>query len=585
MRSSVDARLVHSRALHREPVHHPNVRGARRLTALLVLLVTGYVTGGGFQPPEPVPEKAESPGEAKEKEEAKEAPKARKPPPPHTLPEAIHVYWVKLHSDPCHTRPENEKKDEKNGESDKKPPENGAGKNGVNGGRKNGAGSEPEGKKSPPAEGEEEKKNGDNGGGKEEPKDTWFSAHAQATMDTQRHDGFPAPYSGARSLSPLPEWDTSVTGTLFLAARLWDCGHYSGDVVFDPELAGGSGFSGVNGLAGFTNGDITRVGVVEPTPYFARLYLRQVWGFGGEQEKVEDDVNQVAGTRDVDRLTLTAGKFAFTDVIDQNRYSHDPRTQMTNWSIMYNSAWDYPANVRGYSYGFAFELNHKYWALRYGVMAEPEFANSAPLDPHIGRAQGHAAEFEQRWGLEEGEKPGAVRLMAYLNHAHMGDYREALDQMPVDPDVTLTRAYRYKYGVGLNFEQRLALDLGLWGRLGWSDGHTETWAFTPVDRTAALGLLLKGTCWARPADEVGIAGAINGLAKDHRDYLAAGGLDFSIGDGRLHYRHESIFESYYRVAVTKGMYLTPDFQMIANPAYNHDRGPVAVWSLLAHIEY
>src|SRR5207245_10240938 len=98
------------------------------------------------------------------------------------------------------------------------------------------------------------------------------------------------------------------------------------------------------------------------------------------------------------------------------------------------------------------------------------------------------------------EHPGRVRLMAYLNRAHMGDYLEALTAMPVDPDVTLTRAYRFKYGFGLNFQQELAHDLGLWARLGWSDGHTETWAFTPIDRTAALGVLLTGRRWARPND-------------------------------------------------------------------------------------
>jgi high affinity Mn2+ porin len=175
--------------------------------------------------------------------------------------------------------------------------------------------------------------------------------------------------------------------------------------------------------------------------------------------------------------------------------------------------------------------------------------------------------------------------MAYLNRAHMGDYREALIEMPVNPDVTQTRDYRYKYGCGGNAEQELTRDLGVWCRLGWSDGHTETWAFTPIDRTAALGLLLKGRCWARPADEVGLAAVCNGLAKDHRDYLAAGGLDFSIGDGRLNYGLEQIVELYYRIAIVKGIFVSADFQEIRNPAYNRDRGPVSVEALLVHAEY
>jgi high affinity Mn2+ porin len=370
---------------------------------------------------------------------------------------------------------------------------------------------------------------------------------------------------------------------VFLDFRLWECGHYSGELVFDPELSGGKGFSDVQGLAGFTNGDISRVGVVEPTPYIARMFLRQTWGFGGEQEKVEDEANQIAGTRDVNRFTLSVGKWAFTDFIDVNQYSHDPRTQMQNWALMYNGAWDYPANVRGYDYGVVAELNEKWWALRYGIGAEPEVANGAAFDPHINKALGQAIELEERWCVCG--CPGRVRWMAYLNHAHMGDYHEALLEMPVDPDVTLTRAYRFKYGCGLNFEQALTADLGLWGRLGWSDGHTETWAFTPIDRTASIGLLLKGTGWARPNDTVGIAGALNGISKDHRQYLAAGGLDFNIGDGRLNYGLEEIFEIYYRIAITKGIYVIADFQEIGNPAYNRDRGPVSVESALVHIEF
>ena len=123
----------------------------------------------------------------------------------------------------------------------------------------------------------------------------------------------------------------------------------------------------------------------------------------------------------------------------------------------------------------------------------------------------------------------------------------------------IARAYRFKYGCGLNWEQELTKDLGVWGRLGWNDGHTESWAFTPIDRTAALGLALKGRCWCRPDDVVGLAGVLNGIAKDHRDYLAAGGLDFNIGDGALSYGLEEIIEVYYRFQIVKGMTVLFDF--------------------------
>jgi high affinity Mn2+ porin len=325
------------------------------------------------------------------------------------------------------------------------------------------------------------------------------------------------------------------------------------------------------------------VGVVEPTPYFARLFYRQIWGLGGEQETIKDEPNQIAGKLDVDRITLTVGKFTYTDVVDGNRFSHDPRLAFMNWGLMYNGAWDYPANVRGYDYGFALELNRKNWALRYAVMAEPSVANGAPIDPRFLKANGHALEWEGRYRLCD--QPGNVRVLGYLNRAHMGDYREALDQMPVNPDVTATRDYCFKYGCGLSWDQQINKDLGVFGRLGWNDGHTESWAFTEIDRTASLGLLLKGRLWQRPDDTFGVAGLLNGLSKDHRDYLAAGGLGFIIGDGALNYGLEKILEVFYIVQVTKGMFVTCNFQEVGNPAYNRDRGPVAIWSLRVHTEF
>ena len=54
-------------------------------------------------------------------------------------------------------------------------------------------------------------------------------------------------------------------------------------------------------------------------------------------------------------------------------------------------------------------------------------------------------------------------------------------------------------------------------------------------KPATTGLLLKGKAWGRPNDEVGLAGLINGLSDAHKDYLAAGGIGFIIGDGRLNY--------------------------------------------------
>ena len=221
--------------------------------------------------------------------------------------------------------------------------------------------------------------------------------------------------------------------------------------------------------------------------------------------------------------------------------------------------------------------------MRYGALGEPKTANGGTIDSHID-ALGHTFELEERYKLLD--HPGVARVLAYANTARMGNYREALDRPgPAGPDVTLTRTYRVKYGFGLSMEQAVAPDLGLFARAGWNDGHTESWAFTEIDRTAALGLSLKGGRWGRPDDVVGLAAVINGLSKNHRDYLAAGGLGFLLGDGRLHYAPEQIGELYYLIKVADHVFVTPDFQVINHPAYNRDRGPILVGGLRVHAEF
>ena len=461
---------------------------------------------------------------------------------PHTLPEAVHAYLDCLHSPPPPTADRKNDSRSGNGETDDK------------------------------KENSKEKEEKDE-------KDAWYSAHAQTTVVTQEHNHFHSPYVGANSLLPNENSATSLTSTIFYAARLCE----GTELVFNPELAGGTGFSGTRGLAGFSNGEITRVGVASPTPYIARLFLRQTWGLGEDTEKVKDEENQIAGTRPVDRITLTFGKFTPTDLFDDNRYSHDPRTQFLNWSLMYNGAWDYPANVRGYTYGLGTELNHKDWALRYAILMEPAVANGATLDSHILEAHGQAIEWESRYTINE--RPGKLRVLTYANRAHMGKYSDAIAAMPVNPDITQTRAYRVKYGFGINVEQEWTDDLGGFLRLGWNDGHSEAWAFTEIDETMAMGLLLKGRCWCRPNDTVGLALVCNGLSPDHRDYLAAGGLGFIIGDGKLNYGLEEILEFDYNLEIHKGINLTFNFEGVNHPAYNKDRGPVAIGGLRVHLEF
>jgi high affinity Mn2+ porin len=459
------------------------------------------------------------------------------------------------------------------GKGDKKEAGNGEGK------KSKGEAEDAEGKKKEAKQDKDKDEKKDEDKEKEAPKEQWWNVHAQSTLVPQGNWKFRSPYVGPNSLPPILAYRTTATGTLYLDTRVWE----GGDIVFNPEFSGGTGLGNTLGLAGFPNGEATRVGQIAPTPYIARLLIRQTFGLGGEQEDVEDGPNQLAGKRDVDRLTFRIGKMSAQDIFDDNRYSHDPRTQFLNWSLMYNGAWDYPANTRGYNYGATVELNTKWRALRYGIFGEPAVANGADIDPRFLKANGNVFEWEERY--EVADRPGKLRLLAYLNNAHMGNYRQALELSPQDPDITQTRRYRVKYGFGVNWEQELSEDLGVFARLGWNDGHTESWAFTEIDATAAFGWALRGRAWCREQDVLGLAFVINGLSGPHRDYLAAGGVGFIIGDGRLNYGPEQILEMYYAWELRKGIIVTFDFQGVNHPAYNADRGPVAIAAIRAHLEY
>jgi high affinity Mn2+ porin len=404
----------------------------------------------------------------------------------------------------------------------------------------------------------------------------------QATSIGQYHGTFNSPYEGPWSLQDYPERDASLTTTLFFTLRL----EQNTLLVFNPEIAGGRGFSGVNGLANSSNGELPRVASATPKPYIARLYITHDFGFGSEKESVESDENQLAGARPVKRYTITAGRFTLTDFFDDNRYTHDPRTQFMGWGVMYNGAWDYAADVRGYTWGLVHELHMRNWSLRYAIAAMPKIANGSQLDRRLFVNDGNVFEAEYRYNVKK--HPGTVRLLNYENRADAGTYAQAIRdaQLTGDvPDITATRRNgTLKYGFGISADQEIAKDVGVFCRLGWNDGKTESFAFTAIDRLATGGVSVDGKRWHRPNDTVATELTTSGISAVHAEYLAMGGHDFLIGDGRLEYGPEYAWESYYRARLFPGFFASFDLQHFNNPAYNENRGPVWIESIRLHIE-
>jgi high affinity Mn2+ porin len=406
-----------------------------------------------------------------------------------------------------------------------------------------------------------------------------WEIHGQTTYLPQGYPAFHAPYSGTNSLTPAPQAKATWSNSLYLNMRLWE----GGEVYYNPELLQGFGLNDTVGVAGFPNGEAQKSNFPYPHYNTSRLFLRQTFGFGGEQEELASGQLQLGQKVDVSRLTLQAGKFAAIDVFDGNAYAKDTRKDFMNWSMWAPGAFDYSADKVGLTYGVTAELNQKYWALRGGYFLMVSESNSNHFDTRVPERGQYVLELETRYSLFS--QPGKLRTMGWVDSANMGSFRETLNNPALNLDIAQTRRGRLKYGYAINLEQAITDDIGLFGRWSWNDGHTETLAFTDIHRSLSGGLSIKGTQWGRPSDVIGIGGAINGISQDYRDFLAAGGLGVLVGDGALNYRRERILETYYAYALTKAITLTADYQFITNPAYNADRGPVHIFSGRFHAEF
>jgi high affinity Mn2+ porin len=412
-----------------------------------------------------------------------------------------------------------------------------------------------------------------------DPESNRWEIHGQSTFLPQGYPAFRAPYSGPNSLTPAPQLQQTWSNSLYLNARLWD----GGEIYYNPELLQGFGLNNTVGLAGFSNGEAQKSNFPYPHYNTSRLFVRQTFGFGGEQEELASGSMQLGGKADISRLTLQAGKFAVVDVFDGNAYAKDSRKDFMNWSIWAPGAFDYSADKVGLSYGVTAELNQKQWALRSGYFLMDAVSNSNNFDTRVFQRGEYVIELETRYSLFS--QPGKLRTIAWLNSAFSGSYRETLDNPAFNLDISQTRTGRIKYGYVINLEQAVSDEIGLFGRWSWNNGKTEIMAFTDIDTSLSLGTSIKGVKWGRPDDVIGIGGAINGLSRDHRDFIAAGGLGPLIGDGRLNYSLERILETYYALALTKAVTLTADYQFVTNPAYNADRGPVHIFSGRLHGEF
>jgi high affinity Mn2+ porin len=421
-----------------------------------------------------------------------------------------------------------------------------------------------------------------------------WNFHAQNTDIVQGYPGYHAQYSGPNSLPSGGQTRETVSVDLMAGLRLWR----GAEAHVDGLMWQGYGIGNALGVEGFPNGEAFRLGTDVPNGSITRLFIRQTIGFGGDQEPVQDDDLDLAGEVDVSRLTITVGRFSAKDIFDNNAYANDPRTQFMNWGLMANGAWDYPADAIGYSTGLTLELNQPKWTLRYGLFQVPRVQNSLSAEdqifkwPYDSSAEdgplldtwAMVTELERRYSIAS--HPGTIRFLAYVNRANMANYSDATAILKTgNPDWETARSLHYKYGFGLNWEQEIMKNVGLFSRLGWNDDREEGWMFDDVGYAGSVGLSVNGDIWHRPDDTFGLAGLANGMSKTAQEFFEAGGTGILAGDGHLDYGWEKILETYYDFKVWQTVHVAVDYQFITDPAYNRDRGPISVFGARLHWEF
>jgi high affinity Mn2+ porin len=417
-------------------------------------------------------------------------------------------------------------------------------------------------------------------------KDSGWNFHFQFTGIVQYNPTFTSPYTGQNSFLPKSDPAYSVTTTAYIGKKLWP----GASIFFNPEMAGGQGLSSTLGIAGFPNGETFRIGEAKPVVYVARIFLRQQINLDKNHfDTLEDGVNQVRERVSQKRLTINFGKFGIADFFDQNTVSHDPRSDFMNWSLMNNGAYDYAANTRGYTGSLIVEYYTPGWVFRGGTALMPVNANGPTLNFNWTKTNSETFEIQKDYAIHG--LPGTARLLLYYNTSKAPAYQTVIDDYKNGSDTSLDvvsgKSYGgKKYGLGVNINQSINKNLNGFLRFGWNDGKTATWAFAEIDNSVCLGLRYYGIGKGRATDNVGLAFVSNGISSGHREFLSIGGYGFMIGDGQLpHYSREDIVELFYEVKLFEQLYATFDYQLVANPAYNPDRGPVSLLGARVHVSF
>ncbi len=434
--------------------------------------------------------------------------------------------------------------------------------------------------------------------------DERWNLYSQGTYISSFKQAFPAAYTNFNDSpnSLLPDAERGFTGTVTFYAGLK--GWTGAEFYIAPEMISERPLSGLKGIGGaIQNFELQKNGAAPATWYPSRAIYRQTVSLGGTQSNVKSGPMQLAGTVNSRRFVFTAGTFSILDMFDKNTYAGDLRRQFVNMAFLANAAYDFAADARGYTTGLVGEFYFDDWAFRFARIAGPKNPNDLFLNFQMLSNYGDQVELEHKHVIKN--QPGAIKILGYRNQEKSGSLTDAIAAFQADkaknattctgynydsgnagaPDLCWARKSNIKMGIGINMEQAITEDIGLFFRGMYSDGKTEVYSYVPADRSLSFGTAIKGMRWGREKDSVGLGYAQSWISSQHVDYLNMGGVDGFIGDGKINYKPEQVVDIYYQWHVVKSAWLTFDYQYLANPAYNADRGPVNIYNTRVHFEF
>jgi high affinity Mn2+ porin len=435
-----------------------------------------------------------------------------------------------------------------------------------------------------------------------------FNFHAQATYTWQ---GYPAFHSapGALVIASPPFLGFPAGGeargigetTLYAGMRLWK----GAELWVNPEIDQGLGVGNSIGVGAYVNGEAFKIGSSEPYAKIQRAFIRQTVDLGGDKVDVPADLNQFAGTTTTDRLVFTFGRMSPLDVFDTNKYANNAKTQFLNWGLLYALPFDWGGDAWGYGWGATAEWYTGRYTFRLGYFdtEKSAIADNTPTSTDYGvdptfKQYDIMAEFEERhelWG-----QPGKFKVVLNLISANLGTYGNAIipantltpcaiaaaGGAPGFPALACVRTYTQKVDAHINIEQAITQDIGVFSRIGWAPGYIEDLAVTDSNLFISGGASITGRLWGRPADTIGVAYVYNQISKAEQQYLALGGLGSFVGDGQLaNPRAENVFEAYYSWQLNAQTAVSFDYQYLANPGFNGDRGPINLFATRIHWQY